>query len=56
MEQVRKGGLPPLLPYSGGKPLFLTCSIHLMLEMPDAGENHCQTMLICGGDHFLIAH
>src|SRR6185312_8708389 len=27
MEQVRKRGLPPLSPISGGKPLFLTCSI-----------------------------
>src|SRR5215207_9819912 len=27
MEQVRKGGLPPLFPRSGGKPPFLTCSI-----------------------------
>ena len=26
-EQVRKGGLPPLLPNSGGKPPFLTCSL-----------------------------
>ncbi len=30
MEQVRKGGLPPLFDsLSGGKPPFLTCSIQL---------------------------
>ncbi len=27
IEQVRKRGLPPLMEESGGKPLFLTCSI-----------------------------
>jgi hypothetical protein len=28
MEQVRKGGLPRFDQYSGGKPLFLTCSAY----------------------------
>ena len=26
VEQVRKGGLPPVSPAGGGKPPFLTCS------------------------------
>ena len=27
-----------------------------MLEMPYAGKDHRQIVLICGGDYFLIAH
>jgi len=37
-EQVRKGGLPPLSPNSGGKPPFLTCSFIESLKWRPAGE------------------
>jgi hypothetical protein len=31
-------------------------SMASMPEMPAAGEDHCQAMLIGSGDHFLIAN
>ena len=43
-EQVRKRGLPPLLVdwSSGGKPLFLTCSIWVVPQFEKFARNYAE--------------